>query len=212
MIYEMETYDLATRSVGEVEKRFAYAYAARRRHSELAAFWHTEIGPLNQVIAVWPYSSFEERERVRAAAASEPDWPPAIGEFVLGVQSDIMIPLAISPPFSSGKVGPFFEMRTYTYAPGELPTLIRNWERAIERRLQISPVCALWYSELGAVGKLVHIWPYASLDDRMNARAAAAASGVWPPSVKAVKEGGRSEVLLRQESRILMPATFSPVQ
>ena len=61
-------------------------------------------------------------------------------------------------------MGPYFEMRTYTYAPGELPTMIKNWENAIDGRLKFGPVCAIWYSELGALNKFVHIWPYQSLD------------------------------------------------
>jgi hypothetical protein len=30
--------------------------------------------------------------------------------------------------------------------------------------------------------------------------------------VKAIKEGGRAEVLLAQENKILMPSAFSPLQ
>ena len=48
MIYEVRTYDLKPRSMEEFEKRFGDAYEKRKKHSELAAFWHTEIGPLNQ--------------------------------------------------------------------------------------------------------------------------------------------------------------------
>ena len=55
MIYEMRTYDLKPRSLAEFEKRFGEAYEKRKNYSPLAAFWHTEIGPLNQIIHVWPY-------------------------------------------------------------------------------------------------------------------------------------------------------------
>ena len=46
-IYEMRTYDLKPRSLPEVEKRFGEAYEYRKKYSPLAAFWHTEVGPLN---------------------------------------------------------------------------------------------------------------------------------------------------------------------
>ena len=71
MIYEMRTYDLKPRSLLEVEKRFGEMYEKRRKYSELAAFWHTEIGPLNQIIHVWPYRDLEERGRIRAAAVKD---------------------------------------------------------------------------------------------------------------------------------------------
>ena len=47
MIIEMRTYTLKPGSIAEAEKRFGAALPAREKHSKLAAFWHTEIGPLN---------------------------------------------------------------------------------------------------------------------------------------------------------------------
>ena len=66
MIVEMRTYTLQPGTVGQFEERFGAALAVRAKLSPLAAFWHTEVGPLNRVIHVWPYKDFEERTRVRA--------------------------------------------------------------------------------------------------------------------------------------------------
>ena len=52
MIYEIRTYTLKPRSLGEVEKRWGEAYEYRKKYSPLAAFWHTEVGPLNEIIHV----------------------------------------------------------------------------------------------------------------------------------------------------------------
>ena len=52
MIYEIRTYDLKPRSQPEVEKRFGEAYEKRQRLSAPAAFWHTDIGPLDQLVAI----------------------------------------------------------------------------------------------------------------------------------------------------------------
>jgi hypothetical protein len=76
MIYEVRTYDLKPRSLPEVEKRFGEAYEKRKKYSELAAFWHTEIGPLNQIVHVWPYKDIDERNKIRAAAVKDKVWPP----------------------------------------------------------------------------------------------------------------------------------------
>ena len=78
MIYEVRTYDLKPQSLPEVEKRFGEAYEHRKKFSPLAAYWHTEIGPLNQVVHVWPYQDLEERARIRAAAMKDGagKWPP----------------------------------------------------------------------------------------------------------------------------------------
>src|SRR5437016_14133866 len=52
MIYEIRTYRIAPGSLAEVEKRYGEAYEHRKKYSELTAFWHTEIGPLNEVVHV----------------------------------------------------------------------------------------------------------------------------------------------------------------
>ena len=212
MIYEVRTYDLKPRSLPEVEKRFGEAYEYRKKYSPLAAFWHTEIGPLNQIIHVWPYKDLQERARVREVAAKDPNWPPKIREFIKAQRSDIMVPFDISPEIKPGKLGPIFEMRTYTFCAGELPVIMETWRKAIDVRLQFGPIVAAWHSELGALNKFIHIWPYASLNERMEIREKAHATGNWPAGRKAVKEGGRDYELEFQENKILMPSAFSPLQ
>ena len=80
MIYELRTYRLVPRSIPEVERLFGEAYEHRRKYSELTAFWHTEIGPLNEIVHVWGYADLAERARIRAEAAKDPNWPPKIRE------------------------------------------------------------------------------------------------------------------------------------
>ena len=83
MIVEMRTYTLQPGTVGQFEERFGAGLAVRAKLSPLAAFWHTEVGPLNRVIHVWPYKDFEERSRVRADSQKLQGWPPNTREFVV---------------------------------------------------------------------------------------------------------------------------------
>jgi len=184
MIYEVRTYDLKPRTQEEFEKRFGEAYEKRKKHSELFAFWHTEVGPLNQVIHVWPYQDLAERDRIRAEAQKDGTWPPKTGEFILAQRSDIYIPFPMSPQTKPGKLGPYYEMRIYTLEGGGLPKIAMAWEKALPERLKISPLAAVWYSELGGLNKFMHIWPYPSLDARNDIRKKAQATGVWPPSAQ----------------------------
>jgi len=212
MIFEMRTYDLKPRTQPEVVKRFGEAYEKRKQLSEMAAFWHTEIGPLNQIIHIWPYKDLEERARIRAEAVKSGNWPPKISEFVLNMRSEIMVPFSFSPAFPKGEVGPYFEMRTYTYNAGDLPKIMQDWEAALPVRQALSPVAALWYSELGSLNRFVHIWPYQSLDQRMDTRKRAIETGKWPPASKDPETGAPRYTMVAQESKILTAAAFSPVR
>ena len=127
MIIEMRTYTLQPGTVATFEERFAEALPVRAKVSPLAAFWHTEVGPLNRVIHVWPYDSFEERTRCRAEAAKTGQWPPKIGEFCVALQSEIYIPTPFSPPLEPRELGGIYEIRSYTLAPGAIPGQIERW-------------------------------------------------------------------------------------
>lgn len=212
MIYEVRTYDIKPRSLPEVEKRFGEAYEHRKKLSELAAFWHTEIGPLNQIIHVWGYKDLAERDKIRTAAVASGNWPPKIAEFILHQRAHIMHPFSFMKPIVPAKVGPYFEIRTYTFAGGELAHVKKLWESAIDVRLQFGPNVAVWAAELGDVNTFQHIWPYSSLDEREQIRKKAHDTGMWPAGAKAKKEGGRDYNLISQENKIVMPAAFSPLQ
>ena len=205
MIYEIRTYSLAVGSLAEDEKRFGEAYEYRKKYSPLAAFWHTEIGPLNEIIHVWPYQDLGERARIRAMVAKEPNWPPKIAEFIRSQQAEILIPFPFSPLPVPGKPGPFYEMRIYTFKPGTLPDTMKSWEAKLPERMKLSPLVIVGNVDLGEVNRFIQIWAYSSLDQRTAVRAKAVQLGVWPP-------GGGAARLLSQANKILMPAAFSPMQ
>ena len=106
MIYEFRTYTLKPRSLAEVEKRYGEAYEYRKKYSPLAAFWHTEIGPLNEIIHVWGYTDLAERARIRAEAMKDPNWPPKIGEFVIDQNVEVVTPFPFIPDIAPGSMGP----------------------------------------------------------------------------------------------------------
>ena len=95
MIFEMRTYTLQPGSVPEVEKRFGEALTERVKVSPLGAFFHTEVGPLNRIIHIWPYDDLQHRTRVRSQ--SIPNWPPKIQEFIVEMESKIVIAGAVLP-------------------------------------------------------------------------------------------------------------------
>ena len=206
MIYEFRTYNLRPGSLQEVLKRFGEVYEHRKKYSALAAFWYTEIGPLNQVVHVWPYANLGERERIRAEAFKDAHWPPKIREFLLHMESEIFIPFPFGPELKPGKLGPVFEMRSYFVKPdGGLKTTMERWEKQLPKRTAISPLAFVGHTELGPLNKYVHVWPYPSLDERARIRKLAVDTGAWPPP-------GGGDTLVSQENKILLPAPFSPLQ
>jgi NIPSNAP len=205
MIYEFRTYTLKPRSLGEVEKRYAEAYEYRKKYSPLAAFWHTEVGPLNEIIHVWGYKDLAERARIRAEAAKEANWPPKIREFIVDQNVEVLNPFPFIPDITPGTLGPIFEIRRYTLAAGSLPGVMKRWEAALPARIKLSPLVTAGGVEFGGANRFIHIWAYKSMDQRLQVREQARKAGIWPPP------GGGDE-LLAQSSKIVMPSAFSPLQ
>ena len=204
MIYEVRTYTLEPGTVAQFEAGFAEALPHREKYSPLAAFWHTDIGPLNQVIHVWPYENLGEREGIRAAAAQDPHWPPADLSMIQTMESEIWNPASFMRPMGGGQeLGGVYEMRVYTYKPGSMPELLRRWEKALPWREQFSPCAAAMHSELGGLNRWMHIWPYRDLNHREEVRKASAGTPNWPSGAP-----GR----IRQENKIMVPAAFSPMR
>ena len=205
MIYEFRTYDLKPRSVPEFEKRSAEKIKeGRLDHSDLFGFWYTEAGPLNQVVHVWPYDDLNQRGDVRARVVEEGVWPPDNSEFVVNMRSEIFLPAPFMRNRGEAKLGPVYEMRIYTYNPGDIPQVIDKWSEYIEEREKFSPLVGAWYSELGDLNVWIHMWAYESFDHRMRVRAETREKGVWPP------RGGVAP--LRQENKLMLPMSFSPLQ
>jgi len=205
VIYEIRTYRIAPGTLAEVEKRFGEAYEYRKQLSELTAFWHTEIGSLNEIVHVWPYRDLAERARIRAEAVKHPSWPPKIRDFIRTMRSEIVVPFAFVPEVRPGKMGPFFELRSYTLKPGSAPDVTKNWEAKLPERTKLSPIVLAGLVEFGAANGFIHIWAYESLDQRARVRAEAAKKGIWPPPAA-------PDTLMTQENKILLPSAFSPLQ
>lgn len=200
----MRTYTLKPGSVAEFEKRFGEVLPHREKYSKLGAFWHTEIGPLNQVIHVWPYEDLDQRTQVRATAAQDPHWPPPTREFVVSQETEILLPAPFMRPLEPRKMGAIYEMRIYPYQAGAMPEVLKRWAEAIERRETYSPLAACWYTELGGLNRFFHVWPYEDFAQRARVRQEAQQGGDWPPPTR--------EFVLRQENKLLIPATFSPLR
>ncbi len=205
MIYEVRTYNLKPGSVPTFEENFAKALPAREKYSKLGAFWHTEFGPLNQVIHVWPYESVEERNSIRAEASKDPEWPPKNDpDMYVNMESEIFYPAPFMRPMGGDQaLGNIYEMRVYTYQPGAMTEVVKRWEAAIPHREEYSPLAAAMFSEIGGLNKWVHIWPYKDLNQRAEVRAEASKNPNWPPPTR--------EFLVKQENKLMVPAAFSPM-
>lgn len=100
------------------------------------------------------------------------------------------------------------ELRTYTFAPGQLGPFLALYEAeglAVQRRV-LGRMLGYYTTEAGMLNQVVHLWGYDSFEDRLARRAALGQDPGWRAYLaKALP------MMQTQESKVLLPTGFSPV-
>ena len=206
MIYEIRTYNLRPGKAAEYEAHFAESYPTREKYSPLYGFWHTEIGPLNQLVHIWAYESLQQRADIRAAAAKDPSgkWPPPPTDLIVSQENDILLPVKTMTHAAVPQAwGSLYELRMYTYPGGEIGKVGDTFAEALEARAALYPVAGIWTSDLGSLNRLYQLFPYRDWAHREEVRAEARRRNIWPPHAEARP--------IAQVVRHMVPAAFSPL-
>ncbi|MDQ3203285.1 MAG: NIPSNAP family protein [Pseudomonadota bacterium] len=205
-LYELITFTVRVRTVVNAMACLEESLSNAGAGVKLMGCWASEIGPLNQIAVLRGFTDEASRQAERDRYLSSPD---AFGIEVLllnmRVENYTLFPFI--EPLPAGRHGPFYELRVYDLVPAGLAPTIEGWKKAVAPRTakQYSPVYAAFYATDGQLPRYLHIWPYASLEQRLDVRTRAVQDGVWPPE-------NSGPQLLEMHSTIYLPASFSPLQ
>lgn len=100
----------------------------------------------------------------------------------------------------------FIEIRTYRLNNGAVPAYLAAVAEgiAIQRR-HLGALVGYYSSEIGPINQIVHIWAFASLDDREARRARLNADPEWQAFLPRIRD-----LIETAETKIMRPAAFSP--
>ena len=112
-------------------------------------------------------------------------------------------PFPFMPRVVTGAFGSVYEIRDYHLIPGGLPTTIEGWRIALPGRHRVDPISVVMYA-LDGPARIVHIWPFAGLDERVAIRRRLTDAGQWPPP-------GGPEHILEATSTMAWPLPGSPL-
>jgi hypothetical protein len=102
------------------------------------------------------------------------------------------------------------EVRTYTAQVGKTREWLDYYEKnglPVQKRV-LGRLVGFFTTELGTLNQIVHMWAYESLADREQRRAALGKETEWHAYLRNQPAG----VLVAQETKILLPTAFSPLQ
>ncbi|KAF9206175.1 hypothetical protein BGZ49_002880 [Haplosporangium sp. Z 27] len=108
------------------------------------------------------------------------------------------------PPVDLGGV---YEMRTYLLKPGNLLEWETNWRRGLECRRQFCEPVGAWFSQLGKLNYVHHMWNYPDLETRKKTREQAWKVDGWAETVY-----NTVRLIQNMEANILTPMDFSSLK
>ncbi|MBD1551145.1 NIPSNAP family protein [Pseudomonas typographi] len=205
-LYELIRYTLRVRTPAQALPRLRATLQEAGEGVRLMGCWVSEIGPQNTVAVLRGFRDSQARQAERERVLLAPD-AFGIGEFVMDQQIDDYSLFPFLEPLAPGAHGPFYELREYNLVPSGLVPTLAGWRKAVGPRTAAtySPVYAAFYATSGRLPRYLHIWPYASLEQRLEVRTRAVQDGVWPPENSAPQ-------LREMHSVVYLPAEFSPLR
>jgi hypothetical protein len=101
--------------------------------------------------------------------------------------------------------------RTYTVRPGTMAAQLKLYEEfgITAQKRHLGEPLAYLITESGEINTFVHIWVYKDAADRATRRAAMQADPDWQVYIKKTGEAG---YLIKQENKLMTPASFAPIK
>ena len=183
----------------------------RTRYSALNGFFTSDVGYANEAVGIWQYEDWAHRSSVKDSVAADTDLQCELIEpqTQMLVAQDSLTMHAFpwykvqSPSVSAS--GGVYELRCYTAKPGAIPLWAEAFQSGLSERIQYSKPVGIWFSEVGPLNAIVHLWYYECMDHRAAVRAQALTNETWVNTVKATMP-----FLDTMSSKVLAPAECSP--
>ena len=102
-----------------------------------------------------------------------------------------------------------YELRTYTLRPGTVPQFSEVFDkeiRPVSTKHKLNLV-GFWHTEIGELNQVVHLWAFEDLNQRAEQRGAFLQDSAMTPVLPRIRD-----MQVHQESKILIPAAFSPLK
>ncbi|GAU99096.1 hypothetical protein RvY_10140 [Ramazzottius varieornatus] len=215
VIYEMQTHNVKPDKRSEYIQRYGeLVQRGNNAHlpASLVGSWMVETGgDQDQAIHIWKhpngYVSMDKtaaylRENQEAASQTE-----ALGKLLRSRHNQAMLSFSFWGDPEPNNKHQIYELRTYTLKPGTLIEWGNQWARAIRIRKSREDGVGGFFTQIGPLYIVHHIWAYDNLEARQEARDAAWSSPGWDECV------ANTVPLIREmDSRVLVANPFSPLK
>jgi len=179
--------------------------------TKLVASWTVQVGDMDQCLHLWKYTGgFEKIDEAKEDLWHDVEYLGLIKErakFLRSRHLQYLLAFSYWPKIESRSGKHIYEMRSYRLKPGTMIEWGNNWARAINFRRHNNEAYAGFFSQIGRLYNVHHIWCYTSLQNRKDTREAAWRSPGWDQCVAYTVP-----LIKDMHCRILAPTDFSPTK
>ncbi|KAI8345865.1 hypothetical protein B0O80DRAFT_479368 [Mortierella sp. GBAus27b] len=176
----------------------------------LTGSWLTEIGELDTAVHIWEFDGYQGHSQEMDRLRRDPLYQKFLKDLrpmLISRDNQICLEFAFwksRPPVDLGGV---YEMRTYVLKPGNLLEWETNWRKGLECRQQFCEPVGAWFSQLGKLNYVHHMWNYPDLETRKKTREQAWKVDGWAETVY-----NTVRLIDHMEANILLPMDFSSLK
>ncbi|CAG0892582.1 unnamed protein product [Cyprideis torosa] len=216
VIYELQTHDVKPSYMDDyIENYQKYVDLISHRGStinkELIGSWIVGVGDLDQCLHLWRYSKgWVGADEANRLLREDKDYIQLKKErtpFLRSRRCQYLLAFSFWPPVQKREGNNVYEIRSYILKAGTMIEWGNNWARGIHYRKNASQPYGGFFSQIGQLYQVHHIWVYESLAHRKWARENAWRSPGWDECVAYTVP-----LIQEMESRIMLPTPFSPTR
>lgn len=192
---------------GEVEQRVADG----QLQQQLVGSWQVMVGDQDQCIHLWKYTGgFQAVDAALALHRTDQTIQKLQGErggYLRARHCQYLLGFSFWPAPTPRQGPNIYELRSYLLKPGTMIEWGNNWAKSIHYRQEDNEAFAGFFSQVGRLYNVHHIWCYQSLQHRKQVRESSWQKPGWDECVAYTVP-----LIQNFQSRIITPNRFSTTQ
>ncbi|KAL7417723.1 hypothetical protein BDY24DRAFT_346949 [Mrakia frigida] len=192
---------------------------------QLMGSWQTAVGELDTFVHIIRHpslialtSTLHSRLLPSTTNAFPPSSTTALAPFLVTRESSLLQEFAAWPAKDNPELSQqvedrkrtgdgVFELRTYELIPGTMLEWEGAWRKGIEARRKIITPEGAWFTQVGHLHTVHHLWAYSDMEDRKAIREKAWTLSGWSDTVKQTVKLAKG-----MTSQIMVPMSWSPLK
>lgn len=177
----------------------------------LVGSWRTVVGDMDTYMHIWEYNGYPGFHHTQNMIHKDHKYLEFLADLrscIRSRESNLMQEFSFwGGTAAPRKLGGVFELRTYDLTPGKLLEWEQYWKKGIECRRQVMEPVGAWFTQLGSLNRVRHLWQFADLEHRKLSR-----EKCWELPGWAETTHETVKLVNSMEANILVPLPFSPLK